>query len=239
MQNQEKKNRIEETTKENRPHRWRRKSVFRKWDTALNPGTNIKIDYSYSIWDSDEDISALVDLDEETLYELLNKNIELEKQVLLKAEEALKEWKEIAPATWLLTETLRYKSYDEVEHTNNEWVHNKQMYSEEYKRSNKTYKMECTFGETTKRKRGSWSDIPAWNVSWDLCICGPNGSSTIASQNKLYEDKEKAIKYLKGRVKAYDYLFQEICPAVPPEYKRSFSYCDVLFPGYRLEESEN
>lgn len=45
-------------------------------------------------------------------------------------------------------------------------------------------------------------------------------------------------KYLNGRIKAYEKLFTEISPAIPPEYAEQFRVNGQLLPGYTVEGEE-
>ena len=59
----------------------------------------------------------------------------------------------------------------------------------------------------------------------------------IAGQdNKRFLDKEKALKYIEGRKKAYKDYFQEDNPLILKEYARLFQVHGILLPGYRIKE---
>ena len=45
-------------------------------------------------------------------------------------------------------------------------------------------------------------------------------------------------KYLNGRIKAYEKLFTEISPVIPPEYAEQFRVNGQLLPGYTVEGEE-
>lgn len=45
-------------------------------------------------------------------------------------------------------------------------------------------------------------------------------------------------KYLNGRIKAYQHLFTEVSPPIPPEYAEHFKVNGQLLPGYAIEGEE-
>lgn len=98
----------------------------------------------------------------------------------------------------------------------------------------------------TNWDREKRESIPVkWEVTWDITtnsLCGYGSRRPyikIAGQDrKMFKDKEKAEKYLQGRIKAYSHLFKEINPIVPKEYEECFKVNGLLLPGYVVEEEK-
>ena len=82
-----------------------------------------------------------------------------------------------------------------------------------------------------------------YSLYWSLYIRAPKEKERagdlfekIAGQEKKFKTKEEMEKYLAGRIKAYDHLFQEEFPVVPKEYAEMFMFHGMVKPGYRIEE---
>lgn len=73
-----------------------------------------------------------------------------------------------------------------------------------------------------------------------FCLYGIDSmQAVIAGQrNKRYTDKEKALKYIEGRKKAYSHLFKEVTPAIPKEHQNLFKKNGLLLNGYRVNCEE-
>ena len=68
---------------------------------------------------------------------------------------------------------------------------------------------------------------------------GDASKQKIAGQErKVFASREALDKYLHGRIKAYQHLFTEIFPPVPPEYAECFKVNGCLLPDYVVEGQE-
>ena len=65
-----------------------------------------------------------------------------------------------------------------------------------------------------------------------------SGHLIVGQTNKSFTDKSAMEKYMQGRIKAYSYLFTEILPVIPKEYKHLFCVNGQLLPGYTVDETE-
>ena len=132
-----------------------------------------------------------------------------------------------------------------ISHTGNEWT----LVDEQAdcaERSNAVYGMFYRFYEHTKWDREKNMSIPfKYSLTWDLSIHAPSAEKgeymhmdckSIAGQEKTFKTKEEMEKYLAGRIKAYDHLFQEEFPVVPKEYAEMFMFHGMVKPGYTIAE---
>jgi len=69
---------------------------------------------------------------------------------------------------------------------------------------------------------------------WDVYVDGINSKRIAGQRRKRYTDKQKALKYIEGRIKAYSHLFQEITPEIPTEYENLFMKNGILLEGYKV-----
>ena len=143
-------------------------------------------------------------------------------------------------ATYLMwLHVLYLKRLRAVMSTHNQWQPDNSMYpGDGMVRSNAVYKMYYRTDVSGRWEKGAL--IPnAWHVTWWIVLQNPTGSKSrsirIAGQDrKLFKSESEAQKYLEGRISAYDKLFQEEYPRVPPKYAEHFSYMGQLLPGYHL-----
>ena len=202
---------------------------------CIKYGDRIKI--SHSVHGVNVDISDLAKEDISKLKKMREESTNKEQQVFDFISAALKEWEQHAVQTQTIDIALDYLHTPEVEHTSNQWQ--EENFHEVI--SNRVYKMYYYVREESKYDIEKKKSIPkAWYVTWRIFINNPlDEIKQIAGQfNKRYTDKEKAIKYLEGRKKAYAHLFTDINPPVPKEYAHLFSINGLLLPGYTLEEQE-
>ena len=80
--------------------------------------------------------------------------------------------------------------------------------------------------ENTRYDKAAQKSIPySYTLSWNVYTNSPHGygQAKIAGQDrKVFADRAAMEKYLNGRIKAYEKLFTEISPVIPPEYAEQF-----------------
>ena len=209
-------------------------SVCGGWKGLVH-GYEAKIDVS--IYPSREnltdEIQRLVKLS--NIDELLEQAKQEEERVYFEIYQEMEKWLEKAKTTRIYQLAKEYQK--EVEnlnnkiHTYNKWV------EDEYGRnkiSNNVYVMYYEIYETKDYNHRTGKKEEVFYVTWNVCINGVN-SKRIAGQNhKRYTDKNKALKYIEGRIKAYSHLFQEITPEIPTEYEDLFMKNGILLEGYKV-----
>jgi len=158
-----------------------------------------------------------------------------ERGVYNKALEAIQNWAEYAKETRLANMALEYKNFPKVRHTNNQWIKNNCNSTEI---SNAVYSMIYYIHSDEKyNKNTEKQEIDSYHVSWYVYIGRSINNIKIAGQdNKKFQDKERTLKYIEGRKKAYQNLFQEEYPPIPPKYKNLFCVNGILLPGYKVAE---
>ena len=207
------------------------------------------------------DVSELISMDLDTLNEMKEESEKEENQIFEKLKILADSWAEHAGNTKAINRAIAYLSILEIDHTLNEWNVKTKTWPERSShagkphyviatRSNRVYQMYVRFEYDY-----SWNSKEAteWEVTWNIMINGYNGSYVDPSyrtkgwsrrrldgqDRKTFTDKEKAIKYVKGRVKKYDKFFAEINPVVPKEYAENFKFYGTVLPGYMIEGDEN
>ena len=161
---------------------------------------------------------------------------------MLLAFEALQEqaaaWDEQAGKTLAIDKAIEYVRTPEATHTANQWE------ATDYGKhiSNRVYQMRYHISENTRYDREKEKSIPySWTLSWSIYTNSPHnyGQAKIAGQErKVFADKAAMEKYLNGRIKAYQHLFTEVSPPIPPEYAEHFKVNGQLLPGYAIEGEE-
>lgn len=197
----------------------------------LEHGSNLKIDHTV-YFDGDPDISDLTSKSIEKIQAMRDKSVSREDAAYEKIRQAVKQWEKEAAITRKYDRAIEYLKISETEHTSNEWV--KGYSSLDYtSRSNRVYKMSYRIYE-----RSSWrTDSKKYEVTWFIYTNSPkdNGNTQIAGQERTFNTKAEAEKYLNGRIKAYEHLFSEITPPVPDNLIRNFSLYGQILPGYITE----
>ena len=100
--------------------------------------------------------------------------------------------------------------------------------------SNRVYKMWIKFHDL------SYGGNNEYRVSWHFGVKHPQEDVTVVIKSitdQKYTDKEKALKYIEGRKKAYSKYFTEVNPVVPKDYAEYFKVNGVLLPDYVVEET--
>ena len=60
-------------------------------------------------------------------------------------------------------------------------------------------------------------------------------NTQIAGQERQFDDKYNAEKYLNGRIAAYEKFFTEISPPIPQDHAFRFYVSSTLLFGYQVE----
>ena len=168
-----------------------------------------------------------------------------EKKLFENLKKAVKEWEHQAALTAYFREAKKFFNMKPISHTGNEWRVINEVDSLQ-ERSNAVYSMFYRVYEHTKWDREKEASVPVkYSLTWNLSIHAPSAEKdrykhmdckSIAGQEKTFKTKEEMEKYLAGRIKAYNHLFQEEFPIVPKEYAEMFMFHGVVKPGYRIAE---
>ena len=212
------------------------------YEDKLIPGEKMTI--SHSVYPKQEEFHIPIILSSSTKEEIemaVGYGEQMEKHLFEKLKKAMKEWEEQAAMTAINKQALEFFNIKPVKHTNNEW---KDVFGEGYvfERSNAVYKFVYRPYEHTRYVHELGKMIPvSYSLNWTLYIHAPYISEVadinkIAGQEKKFKTKEEMEKYLNGRIKAYDHLFQEEYPVVPKEYAEMFMFHGMVKPGYRIAE---
>lgn len=149
----------------------------------------------------------------------------------------LDNWQVIAEKIQVLQMAQQYnKDCEEVEKmqtTNNEYTEEKDGSYINYTISNKSYRFLIRLYEYTKYTNGEMLPIK-WEVSYYLRT--NRGNKLIASVEKTFKEKEKALKYIEGRKKHYKKYFIELYQPIRNEDIEQFKSCGKLIKHYRVEE---
>lgn len=159
-----------------------------------------------------------------------------EKQLFENLKKAVKEWENQAALTAYFKEAREFFKLKPIEHTNNEW---KDVFGagNVFERSNAVYRFIYRPYEHTKYNHELGKMLPvSYSLNWMLYVHAPGDVRRIAGQEKKFKTKEEMEKYLAGRIKAYDHLFQEEFPIVPKEYAEMFMFHGMVKPGYTIAE---
>ena len=215
---------------------------YKVFDYADNlfPGKELKIHHTVY---TDEEASktyipnilhnrSMDEIDEEIEF-----GITREIQLFENLKKAVKEWENQAALTAYFKEAREFFNLKPISHTGNEWV-SVTKNPDTKKRSNAVYEMFYCIDEIDKWSEEKQAPVAVkYVLRWNLTIHAPLAAiKAIAGQEKTFKTKEEMEKYLAGRIKAYDPLFQEEYPLVPKEYAEMFMFHGMVKPGYRIEE---
>ena len=205
----------------------------------LREGWLLRLHHEVHFKENSIDLSALSELSLEQLDALREASVAAEKEINIELRSRARKWEKQAALTALLDQVIEYHKMPEVEHTSNRWQHIDRYDGDEI--SNRVYQMTVRLDEETtfdhiKRQTETF----AWSVTWAVRFNTPTAyGTTIAGQNrKRFTDKDKALKYIEGRKKAYAHLFTEISPPIPEQYAYQFEKNGILLPGYTVEDRE-
>lgn len=129
------------------------------------------------------------------------------------------------------------KKVEEMVTTNNEWINSKDWRNDEFRISNKTYKMHIRVYEDTKYENKK--QIPyKWEVSYWLWPTFGDAKTIASIDRKVFFDKEKAYKYIEGRKKYFSRYFKELYQPIRVEDVECFKSCGKLIRNYKIEGEE-
>lgn len=212
----------------------------------LIPGDEIKINHSVVTNDLTYDLISKLGLNKtvEELDEMRDKSVDAEHIIFEKLQNMAKEWERQAALTQSINSLLDYLKAPAVKHTSNTWKGRDGSSTESEEISNAVYKMSWFIHTNTKYDRETKTSVPvAWYVSWSVNVHQIYGNNFVSSKEidgqnrKRFTDEAAAKKYIQGRINAYAYLFEEISPPIPEQYKTCFMVNGLLLPGYTIKES--
>ena len=204
----------------------------------LAPADSMRIERNIYFEEQTADLSGLTALPLEQLQALREEYAAAEQAAFEALQEQAAAWDEQAGKTLAIDKAIEYVRTPEATHTANQWE------ATDYGKhiSNRVYQMRYHISENTRYDREKEKSIPySWTLSWSIYTNSPHnyGQAKIAGQErKVFADKAAMEKYLNGRIKAYEKLFTEISPAIPPEYAEQFRVNGQLLPGYTVEGEE-
>ena len=205
----------------------------------LDAADKMKIERGIYFETKDADISPLTALPLAELMKLREESAAAEQTVFENLKVQASAWEEQAAKTLLFDKAIEYARIPEVKHTANKW---QDEGNDRHTISNRVYKMSYHVYENTRYDRKAEKSIPySYTLSWNIYTNSPHGygQAKIAGQDrKVFADRAAMEKYLNGRIKAYEKLFTEISPAIPPEYAEQFRVNGQLLPGYTVEGEE-
>ena len=205
----------------------------------LDAADKMKIERGIYFDTKGADISPLTALPLAELMKLREESAAAEQTVFENLKVQASAWEEQAGKTLLFDKAIEYARIPEVKHTANKWQDED---NDRHTISNRVYKMSYHVYENTRYDKAAQKSIPySYTLSWNIYTNSPHGygQAKIAGQDrKVFADRAAMEKYLNGRVKAYEKLFTEISPAIPPEYAEQFRVNGQLLPGYTVEGEE-
>ena len=205
----------------------------------LDAADKMKIERGIYFDTKGADISPLTALPLAELVKLREESAAAEQTVFENLKVQASAWEEQAGKTLLFDKAIEYARIPEVKHTANKWQDED---NDRHTISNRVYKMSYHVYENTRYDKAAQKSIPySYTLSWNVYTNSPHGygQAKIAGQDrKVFADRAAMEKYLNGRIKAYEELFTEISPAIPPEYAEQFRVNGQLLPGYTVEGEE-
>ena len=205
----------------------------------LDAADKMKIERGIYFDTKGADISPLTALSLAELMKLREESAAAEQTVFENLKVQAAAWEEQAGKTLLYDKAIEYARVPEVKHTANKWQDED---NDRHIISNRVYKMSYHVYENTRYDKAAQKSIPySYTLSWNVYTNSPHGygQAKIAGQDrKVFADRAAMEKYLNGRIKAYEKLFTEISPAIPPEYAEQFRVNGQLLPGYTVEGEE-
>ena len=205
----------------------------------LDAADKMKIERGIYFDTKGADISPLTALPLAELVKLREESAAAEQTVFENLKVQASAWEEQAGKTLLFDKAIEYARIPEAKHTANKW---QDEGNDRHTISNRVYKMSYHVYENTRYDKAAQKSIPySYTLSWNVYTNSPHGygQAKIAGQDrKVFADRAAMEKYLNGRIKAYEKLFTEISPAIPPEYAEQFRVNGQLLPGYTVEGEE-
>ncbi len=218
----------------------RQKTGYSVYDhDNIEAADSMKIERKIYFESETADMSGLTDLPLAELIKLREESAAAEQTIFAALQEQAAAWEEQAAKTLLFQKAMEYARTPEVNHTANKWQ------DEEYGRhiiSNRVFQMNYHIHESTRYDQTAGKSVPySYTLTWGIYTNSPSGGGQgkIAGQTKkVFADKAAMEKYLAGRIKAYQHLFAELSPPVPPEYADHFKVNGQLLPGYTIAGEE-
>lgn len=215
---------------------------YKVYDYADNlfPGQELKIQHTVYIHEEASKTYIPNILHNRSMDEI-DKEIEFgiarEIQLFENLKKAVKEWENQAALTAYFKEARKSFNMKPISHTGNKWTGINGDCAWQ-RRSNAVYEMFYQVNEHTKWSEEKQAFIPVkYVLYWNLAVHAPSVKDKIIKrQDRTFKTKEEMEKYLAGRIKAYDHLFQEEFPIVPKEYAEMFMFHGMVKPGYTIEE---
>ena len=205
----------------------------------LDAADKMKIERGIYFDTKGADISPLTALPLAELVKLREESAAAEQTVFENLKVQASAWEEQAGKTLLFDKAIEYARIPEVKHTANKWQDED---NDRHTISNRVYKMSYHVYENTRYDKAAQKSIPySYTLSWNIYTNSPHGygQAKIAGQDrKVFADRAAMEKYLNGRIKAYQHLFTEVSPPIPPEYAEHFKVNGQLLPGYAIEGEE-
>ena len=205
----------------------------------LDAADKMKIERGIYFDTKGADISPLTALPLAELMKLREESAAAEQTVFENLKVQASAWEEQAGKTLLFDKAIEYVRIPEAKHTANKW---QDEGNDRHTISNRVYKMSYHVYENTRYDKAAQKSIPySYTLSWNVYTNSPHGygQAKIAGQDrKVFADRAAMEKYLNGRIKAYEKLFTEISPPIPPEYAEPFKVNGQLLPGYTIEGEE-
>lgn len=200
------------------------------------PGRELKIERT--IHCGQYDISDLLKRPVDEVEKMFRESADGEEKAAEIVKAAASQWEKQAAVSQRLFRALDYLNTPSVEHTGNQWIENGHG---SHKIQNMVYQMVCRIYQGTPKTGAVGKETSKlWYVDWDVRLNSPrkNHNFMIAANQRHYADREKAEKYMNGRIKAFSSLFSELSPPVPVKYAECFTVSGQVLPGYRIEGQE-
>lgn len=196
----------------------------------LTEGSNIKIDHSLSV--DETDMSDLISKPLGEICAMREESVKKETAAFEKVRQSARDWEKKAAITRQFDRAIEYLKVPEVKHTSNEWIKGSSKFDYTYI-SNRVYGMSYRIYERSSQRTGTQK----YDVNFCVNINSPKErcNMIITEREKVCKSKEEAEKYIQGRIKAYSHLFTETTPPIPKEYAKLFEVYGQLLPGYTVE----
>ena len=204
----------------------------------LDPADSMRIERNIYFEEQTADLSGLLALPLEQLQALREEYAAAEQAAFEALQEQAAAWDEQAGKTLAIDKAIEYVRTPEATHTANQWE------ATDYGKhiSNRVYQMRYHISENTRYDREKEKPFPIrgrfHGVFTPTAPTITDRQKSPDRKGKVFADKAAMEKYLNGRIKAYQHLFTEVSPPIPPEYAEHFKVNGQLLPGYAIEGEE-
>lgn len=206
----------------------------------LETADRMRIERCIYFQNDDYSVSELIVLPLAKLIAMRRESAEAEREIYDWLKEQASAWEKQAGKTLLLDKAIKYLQTPSPKHTANQWEEADRY---RHERSNAVYRMTYVISENTRYDDKTQKSIPcSWSLRWGVYTNAPRicQQAKIAGQeHKVFASRETMNKYLCGRIKAYQHLFTEIFPPIPPEYAECFKVSGCLLPGYQIDGQQD